>query len=126
MPLPTSIANRALARRIGQNSWLSCSSVKASVRVRSNFLCRQRVSQAFIDAEMEKDPASTAAPSTSQRSEPISTPSSAASLSRHWGIHEREYLNGNRYAAFVDPSGGSADAMTLAIAAQNLLLMHGV
>lgn len=32
------------------------------------------------------------------------------------GRHELGYISSNRYVAFVDPSGGSADAMTLAIA----------
>ena len=32
------------------------------------------------------------------------------------GMLERPYLSGQRYQAFVDPSGGSNDAMTLAIA----------
>ena len=32
------------------------------------------------------------------------------------GRHELQYRSGVRYAAFVDPSGGSADSMTLAIA----------
>jgi hypothetical protein len=31
------------------------------------------------------------------------------------GVRERAPVNGVRYAAFVDPSGGSADSMTLAI-----------
>jgi hypothetical protein len=77
---------------------------------------------------MEKDPASTAAEYLATFRTDISTFVSREPVeaSIDWGIHEREYLNGNRYAAFVDPSGGSADAMTLAIAAPNLLLMHGV
>ena len=33
-----------------------------------------------------------------------------------WGVHERGPLHGKRYAAFVDPSGGSGDSFTLAIA----------
>ena len=34
------------------------------------------------------------------------------------GRFELPFINGSRYAAFVDPSGGSADSMTLAIAHQ--------
>ena len=33
-----------------------------------------------------------------------------------WGVHERPYRHDVKYAAFVDPSGGSNDSMTLAIA----------
>jgi hypothetical protein len=77
---------------------------------------------------MEKDPASTAAEYLATFRTGINTFVSRESVwpSIDWGIDERECLNGNRYAAFVDPSGGSADAMTLAIAAPSLLLMHGV
>ena len=32
------------------------------------------------------------------------------------GVHERPHDPQHRYVAFVDPSGGSSDAMTLAIA----------
>lgn len=32
------------------------------------------------------------------------------------GVFERPYVSGHRYVAFVDPSGGSADSMTMAIA----------
>ena len=33
-----------------------------------------------------------------------------------WGVHERGPLPGHRYVGFVDPSGGSSDSFTLAIA----------
>ena len=77
------------------------------------------VSQADIDAEYEKDPASAAAEFGAQfRTDVeffISREAVEACIVR--GVHERGYLNSNRYSAFVDPAGGSgADSMTIAIA----------
>ena len=76
------------------------------------------VPQAFIDAEMEKDPAAAAGEYLAQFRTDV-----AAFVDRKivegcvvTNRHELPYATGARYHAFVDPSGGSADSMTLAIA----------
>ena len=75
------------------------------------------VSQAFIEAEMEKDPASATAEYLAEFRTDIEAYVSREALEAvvEWGVSERGPLDGKRYAAFVDPSGGSADSMTLAI-----------
>jgi hypothetical protein len=76
------------------------------------------VPQSIVDAAMEDDPASAAAEWLAQfRSDVesfIARESVEACVSV--GVRERAPVGGTRYSAFVDPSGGSADSMTLAIA----------
>jgi hypothetical protein len=76
------------------------------------------VSQAFIHAEMEKDPASAAAEYGAEFRTDIEgyVSREAVEAVTDWDIHEREPESGRRYVAFVDPSGGSHDSFTLAIA----------
>jgi len=76
------------------------------------------VTQAYIDAEYEKDPVSAAAEFGAQFRTDIESFVSreAIEAATDWGVHEREPLSGKRYVAFVDPSGGSADSFTLAVA----------
>ena len=76
------------------------------------------VPQSFIDAEIERDPASAAAEYLAEFRTDIEAYVSREALDTvvEWGVAERGPLPGKRYAAFVDPSGGSADSMTLAVA----------
>lgn len=76
------------------------------------------VPQAFIDAAYERDPVSAAAEYGAQfRSDVESFVSrEAVEACVSPGIRERVPIAGIRYSAFVDPSGGSADSFTLAIA----------
>jgi hypothetical protein len=77
------------------------------------------VLQSHIDAEYEKDPVSAEAEFGAQFRTDIESFISREAVEAcvEWGIHERGYLDGIRYVAFTDPSGGSgSDAMTLAIA----------
>jgi hypothetical protein len=76
------------------------------------------VPQAFIDGAYEDDPANAAAEYgalfrsdvesfiTREAVEAVVSP----------GIFERGHISAHRYSAFTDPSGGSSDSMTLAIA----------
>jgi len=76
------------------------------------------VPQSFIDAEVEKDPASAAAEYLAEFRTDIEAYVSREAVEAvvEWGVHERGPLPGHRYVAFVDPSGGSADSFTLGIA----------
>jgi hypothetical protein len=76
------------------------------------------VPQEYIDAEIERDPDHSAAKYGATFRTDVS-----AFVSRQVveacvvpGRYELPYIRGTRYMAFVDPSGGSADSMTLAIA----------
>lgn len=75
------------------------------------------VPQALIDRAMERDQASAAAEYGAEfRSDIegfVSREAVEAVISP--GVFERAPLSNTRYIAFVDPSGGSADSMTLAI-----------
>ncbi len=76
------------------------------------------VPQAVVDAAMERDPASARAEFMAVFREGLEllfrreVVDAAVVPSRH----ELPPISGTRYVAFVDPSGGSADAMTLAVA----------
>ena len=76
------------------------------------------VPQTFIDAEMEKDPASAAAEYLAEFRTDIEAYVSREAVEAciEWGVHERGPLPGHRYVGFVDPSGGSSDSFTLGIA----------
>lgn len=78
------------------------------------------VPQSFIDAEYEADPASASAEYGAQFRSDIEQFVSVDTVMAcvTMGIHERPPVSGIKYSAFVDPSGGSADSMTLAIAHQ--------
>jgi hypothetical protein len=75
------------------------------------------VPQSVIDRAMEADPASAAAEyGATFRSDIesyVAREAIEACVSR--GVYERPPMPGTSYAAFTDPSGGSADSMTLAI-----------
>lgn len=76
------------------------------------------VPQSVVDAAQERDPASAAAEYGAEfrtDMEMLVTREAVAACVAP-GIHERAPLGGHRYFGFVDPSGGSADSMTLAIA----------
>ena len=66
------------------------------------------VSQAFIDAEMEKDPASASAEYLAQFRTDIEAYVSREAVEAccEWSVHERGPLRTHRYVAFVDPSRG--------------------
>jgi hypothetical protein len=75
------------------------------------------VKQALIDAAVERDPASAASEYMAEFRNDI-----AAFVDRETvlscvdqGTKERPFASAHRYVAFVDPSGGSVDSMTLAI-----------
>jgi hypothetical protein len=78
------------------------------------------VPQPVIDEAMERDPASAAAEYGAQfRSDVESFVNrEAVEACVSVGVRERPPLSGVTYSAFVDPSGGSADSMTLAIGHQ--------
>jgi hypothetical protein len=76
------------------------------------------VPQSFIDDQYARDPASAAAEYGAQfRSdvEALLTLEVVEAVTIH-GRYELPRMSGTSYLAFVDPSGGSADSMTLAIA----------
>jgi hypothetical protein len=78
------------------------------------------VPQRVIDEATERDPASAAAEYGAQfRSDVESFVNrEAVEACVSVGVRERPPLSGVTYSAFVDPSGGSADSMTLAIGHQ--------
>jgi hypothetical protein len=76
------------------------------------------VPQRIIDEAIERDAASANAEYLAQFRDDVSayvTREAVVSCINR-GILERLPIDGNRYIAFVDPSGGSKDSMTLAIA----------
>jgi len=76
------------------------------------------VPQRVIDEATERDPAWAAAEYGAQfRSDVQSFVSrEAVEACVSLGVRERPPVSGVRYSAFVDPSGGSADSMTVAVA----------
>ncbi len=76
------------------------------------------VPQTFIDAEYDKDPISAAAEFGAEFRTDIESFVSREAVEAcvEWGVHERGYIDGTRYTAFVDVSGGGADSFALAIA----------
>lgn len=75
------------------------------------------VPQRVIDEATERDPASAAAEYGAQFRSDIESFVSREAVEAcvALGVRERAPISGVTYAAFVDPSGGSADSMTLAI-----------
>ena len=76
------------------------------------------IAQSFIDSAVEDDPSAAAAEYFAQfRSDVESFISrEAVEAVTSVGVLERGHISGQRYYSFVDPSGGSSDSMTLAIA----------
>jgi hypothetical protein len=76
------------------------------------------VPQEFIDAEFERDAASAAAEYGAEFRSDIAAFVDLAVLEActPTGLFELPPMSGASYVAFVDPSGGSSDSMTLAIA----------
>jgi hypothetical protein len=76
------------------------------------------VPQSFIDGEYEKDPISADAEFGAQFRSDIESFVSreAVEAVTDWSVQERGPIGSHRYAGWVDPSGGSADSMALAIA----------
>jgi hypothetical protein len=76
-----------------------------------------RVPQAVIDRAMERDAASAAAEYGAEFRADVDSFVSRAAVEAvvSPGVFERAPLARTKYFAFVDPSGGSADSMTLAI-----------
>jgi hypothetical protein len=74
--------------------------------------------QELIDREMERDPAYAAAEYLGHFRTDVERfiTKEAVEACISLGIKERPHNRSNRYVAFVDPSGGSSDSMTLAIA----------
>src|SRR5262249_38153522 len=75
------------------------------------------VSQQVIDAATERDPASAAAEWLAEFRSDIESfiNREAVEACITWDVRERAPMQSVRYYAFVDPSGGSADSMSLAI-----------
>jgi hypothetical protein len=75
------------------------------------------VPQSLIDAAMESDPSSAAAEYLAQFRTDVETYISrdVVEAAVIQGRHELPRIEGIRYHAFTDPSGGSSDSMTLAI-----------
>ena len=75
------------------------------------------VSQRLIDEAMERDPASAAAEYGAQFRSDVESfiAREAVEACVALGVRERPPVPDLSYVAFVDPSGGSADLMTLAI-----------
>jgi hypothetical protein len=75
------------------------------------------VSQQVIDAATERDPASAAAEWLAEFRSDIESfiNREAVDACIAWDVRERAPMQSARYYAFVDPSGGSADSMSLAI-----------
>ena len=76
------------------------------------------VPQSFIDAEYEKDPVSAESEFGAQFRTDLEAYVSREAVEAcvDWSVHERGYLPGHRYSAFVDPSGGSHDSFTIGVA----------
>jgi hypothetical protein len=76
------------------------------------------VSQSFIDSEFERDPASASSEYGANFRSDIAAFVDLAVLEACTadGVFELPPISGTTYVAFVDPSGGSSDSMTLAIA----------
>jgi hypothetical protein len=76
------------------------------------------ISQDFVDKEFERDPASAAAEYDAQFRSDVAAFVDLAVLEACTadGVFELPPIFGVSYVAFVDPSGGSSDSMTLAIA----------
>jgi hypothetical protein len=74
--------------------------------------------QAAIDAELERDPARAAAEYLAEFRTDVERVLTLEAVRACVapGVRERAYLPGLSYQAFVDPSAGSSDAMTLCIA----------
>jgi hypothetical protein len=75
------------------------------------------VSQQVIDQAAERDPASAAAEWLAEFRSDIESfiNREAVEACIAWDVRERAPMQSVRYHAFVDPSGGSADSMSLAI-----------
>jgi len=78
------------------------------------------VPQRVIDEATERDPASAAAEYGAQFRSDVESFVNREALEAcvSVGVRERPPISGVTYSAFVDPSGGSADSMTLAIGHQ--------
>jgi hypothetical protein len=72
----------------------------------------------FIEAEFEKDPISAEAEYAAQFRTDVEAYVSREAIDAvtDWGVLERGPMRGMRYVARVDPSGGSGDSFTIAIA----------
>ena len=75
------------------------------------------VPEAFIAAAVEDDPSAASAEYFAQFRSDVESYISreAVEACTSVGVFERGHISGQRYHAFVDPSGGSADSMTMAI-----------
>lgn len=76
------------------------------------------LSQKVVDRAMERDPASAAAEYLAKFRTDVQAFVSREQIAACVvsGVRERAPVTGTNYVAFVDPSGGTADSMTLAIA----------
>jgi hypothetical protein len=76
------------------------------------------VPQSFIDAAVEDDPSSAAAEYFAQFRSDVESFISREAIDAVTSpnVFERGHISGQRYYSFVDPSGGSSDSMTLAVA----------
>jgi Terminase large subunit, T4likevirus-type, N-terminal len=91
---------------------------KNLVWVAATRIMNPTVPQAFIDDELERDPASASSEYFAEFRSDIAAFVDLAVLEACTadGLFELPPISGTNYVAFVDPSGGSSDSMTLAIA----------
>jgi hypothetical protein len=75
------------------------------------------VKQSIIDAAIERDPASAASEYMAEFRQDLASfiDLDVVKACVDAGVTERPFKPGNRYVAFVDPSGGASDSMTMAI-----------
>jgi hypothetical protein len=76
------------------------------------------IPQSFIDQQLELDPETNSAEYLSEFRADLAdyVDRTVVEGAVDPSVRERPYVNGTKYVGFVDPSGGSGDAMTLAIA----------
>jgi hypothetical protein len=74
--------------------------------------------QSIIDTALEQDPEAASAEWLSQWRSDLAdfVPREVVEAAVDLAIHERPHVRSQHYVAFIDPSGGSGDSMTMAIA----------
>jgi hypothetical protein len=121
--ITTPYARRGEAWRVFENAYAKNDAATLVWRAPS-LTMNPTIRQRTIDAAYAQDPAHAAAEFGAEFRADIETVFSVEALAAvtSSGVIERPPVVGGSYVAFVDPSGGSHDAMVLAIAA----LEHGV
>jgi hypothetical protein len=102
----------------GFRRWHGKDDLEALVWKAATRVMNPTVPQSVIDRAMERDPASAAAEYLAEFRSDIESFVSRELVEAAMpvGVRERAPISNVSYSAFVDPSGGSSDSMTLAIA----------